>query len=67
MLGIDQKGFESMLEQDLRIATYKKSRKVYFDIRFDASGQKLYIHCKKTKDGSEEVFLALNIGGGRLG
>ena len=64
MLGIDQKGLEGMLEQDLRISTYKQSRKVYFDIHFDASGQKLYIHCEKTKDGGEEIFLALNIGGG---
>ena len=67
MLGIDQKGLEIILEQDLRIATYKQFRKVYFDIRFNASGQKLYIHCEKTKDGDEEIFLALNIGGGRLG
>ena len=67
MLGMDQKSLESILEQDLRIATYKQSRKVYFDIHFSASGRKLYIHCRKTRDSGEEIFLALNIGGGRLG
>lgn len=67
MLGIDQKDLESVLGQDLKIAMYKRSRKTYFDISFGASGQKLYIHCRKTKDNGEEIFLALNIGGGRLG